>query len=85
MLTHIAQVAGPLGTRSVRWEIFGMLGITDMMKGDDTALMGHLGDAVEGVEDGILVFANFVEFDSLYGHRRGPRGCARASGGSTLG
>ena len=59
-------------------EIFAMRGITDVVKGDDATLMGHLADAVEGAEDGSLVFANFVEFDSLYGHRRDPQGYARA-------
>ena len=59
-------------------EIFAMQGITDVVKGDDAALMRHLADAVEGAEDGSLVFANFVEFDSLYGHRRDPQGYARA-------
>ena len=59
-------------------EIFAMRGVTDVVKGDDAALMRHLADAVEGAEDGSLVFANFVEFDSLYGHRRDPQGYARA-------
>ena len=59
-------------------EIFAMQGVTDVVKGDDAALMRHLGDAVDGAEDGCLVFANFVEFDSLYGHRRDPLGYARA-------
>ena len=59
-------------------EIFAMRGITDVARGDDATLMGHLADAVEGAEDGSLVFANFVEFDSLYGHRRDPEGYARA-------
>ena len=59
-------------------EIFAMRGVTDVVKGDDAALMRHLADAVEGAEDGSLVFANFVEFDSLYGHRRDPEGYARA-------
>lgn len=43
------------------------------MKGDDAALMGHLLDAAGGS----LIFANVVEFDSFYGHRRDPRGYAR--------
>ena len=59
-------------------EIFAMRGVTDAVKGDDAALMRHLADAVEGAEDGSLVFANFVEFDSLYGHRRDPEGYAKA-------
>jgi phosphopentomutase len=33
---------------------------------------------VETAEDGSLTFANFVEFDSLWGHRRDPIGYADA-------
>ena len=35
-------------------------------------------NAVDNAEDGSLTFANFVEFDSLYGHRRDISGYARA-------
>ena len=59
-------------------DIFSMQGITDVAKGTDAELMGHLGRLVEEAEDGALVFANFVEFDSLYGHRRDVAGYARA-------
>ncbi|MEM1431588.1 MAG: phosphopentomutase [Pseudomonadota bacterium] len=59
-------------------DIFSMQGITDVVKGSDDALMGHLGDLIRGSEDGSLTFANFVEFDSLYGHRRDVAGYARA-------
>ena len=59
-------------------EIFAMRGVTDVARGDDAALMGHLGDKVDNAADGSLVFANFVEFDSLYGHRRDPLGYAKA-------
>ena len=57
-------------------DIFSMQGVDDVRKGDDRALMGHLRDLVAKAEDGSLTFANFVEFDSLYGHRRNPRGYA---------
>jgi phosphopentomutase len=40
-------------------------------------LMQHLSDLVRDAPDGALVFANFVEFDSLYGHRRDVAGYAR--------
>ena len=59
-------------------EIFAMREDTKIDKGDDAALMRYLADAVDDAEDGSLVFANFVEFDSLYGHRRDPQGYARA-------
>jgi len=40
--------------------------------------MRHLSDAVSKAEDNSLTFANFVEFDSVYGHRRDVSGYARA-------
>jgi len=59
-------------------DIFSMQGIDDLRKGNDAALMGHLSDLVDEAEEGSLTFANFVEFDSLYGHRRDISGYARA-------
>lgn len=59
-------------------DIFSMQGITDVVKGTDKELMDHLVDLTAGSEDGSLTFANFVEFDSLYGHRRDVSGYARA-------
>ncbi|MBY6049996.1 phosphopentomutase [Vannielia litorea] len=59
-------------------DIFAGQGITDVVKGDDATLMGELARLVEEAEDGSLTFANFVEFDSLYGHRRDVSGYARA-------
>jgi phosphopentomutase len=59
-------------------DIFSMRGIDDVLKGRDAALMGHLFYHVDTAADGALVFANFVEFDSEYGHRRDVSGYARA-------
>lgn len=60
-------------------DIFSMRGIGALHKGrDDAALMDHLHRLVAEAEDGSLTFANFVEFDSLYGHRRDVAGYARA-------
>jgi phosphopentomutase len=59
-------------------DIFSMQGIDEVRKGEDAQLMQHLTDLVENAEDGSLTFANFVEFDSLYGHRRDVSGYARA-------
>ena len=58
-------------------DIFSMQGIDEVRKGDDAALMEHLADLVGTAEEGSLTFANFVEFDSLYGHRRDVAGYAR--------
>ena len=57
-------------------DIFSMRGIDSVEKGPDAALMRHLSDAVRDMPEGSLTFANFVEFDSLYGHRRDPAGYA---------
>jgi phosphopentomutase len=59
-------------------DIFSMRGIDEVRKGSDAVLMTHLADLMETAEGGSLTFANFVEFDSLYGHRRDPNGYARA-------
>jgi len=59
-------------------DIFSMQGIDDVVKGSDAKLMKDLGDLVDSAEEGSLTFANFVEFDSLYGHRRDIAGYARA-------
>jgi phosphopentomutase len=59
-------------------DIFSMQGIDDCVKGADADLMVELGRLVDTAEDGSLSFANFVEFDSLYGHRRDVSGYARA-------
>ncbi len=57
-------------------DIFSMRGIDEVRKGRDDVLMNHLNDLVEEGEEGSLIFANFVEFDSEYGHRRNPKGYA---------
>jgi phosphopentomutase len=60
-------------------DIFSMRGIGDLRKGrSDADLMGHLHALAGEAADGSLTFANFVEFDSLYGHRRDVAGYARA-------
>lgn len=59
-------------------DIFTMQGVDELRKGPDAALMGHLNDLMNEAEEGSLTFANFVEFDSLYGHRRDVSGYARA-------
>ena len=58
-------------------DIFSMRGIDEVRKGRDDALMDHLNDLVDEAEDGSLTFANFVEFDSEFGHRRDAVGYAK--------
>ena len=57
-------------------DIFSGRGIDSAAKGSDQGLLHHLADAVRDMPDGSLTFANFVEFDSVYGHRRDPAGYA---------
>jgi phosphopentomutase len=60
-------------------DIFSMQGIGTLHKGaSDLALFEHLLTLSNTAEDSSLTFANFVEFDSLYGHRRDVAGYARA-------
>ncbi|MEX0970188.1 MAG: phosphopentomutase [Paracoccaceae bacterium] len=60
-------------------DIFAMSGISEVFKGkDDMALFDHLLTLADTAQNGDFVFANFVEFDSEYGHRRDVAGYARA-------
>ena len=59
-------------------DIFSMQGIDTVFKGPDTELMKNLKETVITAPDQSLIFANFVEFDSIYGHRRDVSGYARA-------
>jgi phosphopentomutase len=68
---HAVHAVGKIG------DIFSMRGITDVRKGSDADLMTHLETHIQTAEDSAFVFANFVEFDSLYGHRRDISGYAR--------
>ncbi len=68
---RVVHAVGKIG------DIFSMRGISDVAKGSDAVLMGQLADLIDTAEDGSLTFANFVEFDSLFGHRRDAAGYAR--------
>ncbi|MFN3613847.1 MAG: phosphopentomutase [Rubrimonas sp.] len=60
-------------------DIFAHRGVTEVRKGaGDAGLADALLGALADAGPGDLVFANFVEFDSLYGHRRDVAGYARA-------
>jgi phosphopentomutase len=66
------QAVGKIG------DIFSMRGIDELHKGSDAQLMTYLGNLVDHAPEGSLTFANFVEFDTQYGHRRDVSGYARA-------
>jgi phosphopentomutase len=60
-------------------DIFAHQGISVVLKaaGND-ALFDRTLEAMEDAGDGDLVFANYIDFDSLYGHRRDVAGYAAA-------
>jgi phosphopentomutase len=74
----VTQAGRPVHAIGKIGDIFSMHGITDVAKGPDGVLMDHLEAAARDGEDGSLTFANFVEFDSRFGHRRDVSGYARA-------
>ena len=78
-LCEVVQAAGrqTLGIGKIG-DIFSMRGLDAVKKGSDAELMDHLLAAAKDMPDGSLTFANFVEFDSLYGHRRDVSGYAKA-------
>ncbi len=79
-LLDVAQEAGR-ATHAVGkiGDIFSHRGISALHKGrSDADLAGHLLALADQAEPGSLTFANFVEFDSLYGHRRDVAGYAAA-------
>lgn len=60
-------------------DIFAHRGVHEVLKGpDDQALVQRTVEAMGSAPDGALIFANYVEFDSLWGHRRDVSGYARA-------
>ena len=59
-------------------DIFSMKGVGKLWKGkNDLDLFDHLDRLLADAEPGSLTFANFVEFDTNFGHRRDVAGYAR--------
>ena len=74
----VSQAGGNVHAVGKIGDIFSMQGIDTVVKGSDAKLMEHLVDLTGTAGDGSLTFANFVEFDSHYGHRRDVPGYAAA-------
>lgn len=69
---RVTHAVGKIG------DIFSHRGISHLHKGkDDIALFDHLDRLGAEAEEGSLTFANFVEFDTNFGHRRDVAGYAR--------
>jgi phosphopentomutase len=60
-------------------DIFAHQGVTKVLKGaGNDQLFDKTLEAIDLAQDGDLIFANFIDFDSLYGHRRDVPGYAAA-------
>ena len=60
-------------------DIFANRGITSSISGKtDALLFEDMLDVIKDSGSGDLIFANFVEFDTLYGHKRDVSGYAKA-------
>ena len=79
LMEYVSEAGGMVHAVGKIGDIFSQRGVGRLHKGaDDAALMGHLHRLAGEAEDGSLCFANLVEFDSVYGHRRDVAGYARA-------
>src|SRR4051812_2382375 len=60
-------------------DIFAHSGTGRVFKADgNDALFDRMLEACNSLADGGLLFANFIDFDTIYGHRRDPAGYASA-------
>ena len=75
---YVQQAGGKVFAVGKIGDIFSMRGIDELRKGSDAELMEHLFALQREAPDGSLIFANFVEFDTLHGHQRDVSGYARA-------
>jgi phosphopentomutase len=79
LLDWVAGAGGATHAVGKIGDIFSMQGIGKLWKGkSDLDLFDHLDRLGAESEGGSFTFANFVEFDSLYGHPRDVAGYARA-------
>ncbi len=79
VLTNWVQDVGhPVTAIGKIGDIFSLQGIDKVRRGADAVLMTHLLDEVKTAQKGSFIFANFVEFDSYFGHRRDITGYAKA-------
>jgi phosphopentomutase len=79
LLDRVAEAGRPTHAIGKIGDIFSMRGVGKLHKGkSDLDLFEHLVRLGAQAEPGSLTFANFVEFDTLYGHPRDVSGYARA-------
>lgn len=79
LFDHVQEKGLDVITLGKTSDIFAGNGITKSIKGAKSmALFDKTLEALAHANDRSLLFTNFVEFDSEYGHRRDPEGYAKA-------
>lgn len=79
LLDRVTQAGGTVRAVGKIGDIFAHQGVGKLYKASgNEALFDAALKAIEDARAGDLVFANFVDFDSLYGHRRDVAGYAAA-------
>ncbi len=79
LIDHVSRAGSATYSVGKVNDIFSGRGIDHHYKGKgDASLFDRLVELVGSAVDGALVFSNFVEFDTLYGHQRDVAGYARA-------
>lgn len=79
LLDRVVAAGGKTLTVGKISDIFAHSGVTSVLKGaGNDALFDKTLEAIRLAGDGDLVFSNFIDFDSLYGHRRDVAGYAAA-------
>jgi phosphopentomutase len=79
LLDRVAAHGGQVISIGKIADIFAGRGVTQRLKGaNNMALFDCLLEQTDRAPDGSLVFANFVDFDMLHGHRRDITGYAAA-------
>ncbi len=74
----VAEAGGRVHAVGKIGDVLSMQGVHDVARGTDAELMERLVSLAGEAGDGSLTFADFVEFDSVHGHRRDVPGYARA-------
>ncbi len=79
LLDRVQAAGGEVHAVGKIYDIFSGNGITRAYKGKgDAGLFEHLVALTRTAPDNSLIFANFVDFDTLFGHQRDVSGYARA-------
>jgi phosphopentomutase len=79
LLDKLADSGGEVISVGKIADIFAQQGITKKIKANgNAALFDATLELMESTGDRSIIFTNFVDFDSLFGHRRDPLGYAKA-------